>query len=67
MQPKSKTCNTCHIEKPLIDFHTNKGMRGNRQPYCKKCGPKILRAWRLEKRKQVQELLLQEMGQTRLL
>jgi hypothetical protein len=43
-----KRCSKCKVEKPLIEFHVQRGGRGDGyQAYCKDCKNKALNAWRL--------------------
>jgi hypothetical protein len=37
MNPPTKTCNTCHIPKPLSDFRKNLRYSDGREGRCKKC------------------------------
>ena len=40
---ESKTCNTCHIEKPVTDFHKNASRKDGYRRECAKCRNKIRR------------------------
>lgn len=33
----TKTCKQCNIEKPIIDFHTDKRSRDGHRVICKQC------------------------------
>lgn len=40
---KSKTCNKCHIRKPLTDFHRNASRKGGYRQECAECRNRIRR------------------------
>lgn len=41
----SKTCRDCGLEKPLTEFHRNKGMKDGYAPNCKDCRHNYFKEW----------------------
>lgn len=34
---ETKTCNKCHVQKPISDYHRDNALMGGRKNQCKKC------------------------------
>lgn len=45
MNPSTKICTKCGIEKELDQFHKNKGYRLGVTAQCKKCRNEVIKAW----------------------
>jgi hypothetical protein len=45
MEEKTKECNTCHVVKPLSEYHLNSKAKDGHQNTCKECACKRTRSW----------------------
>src|ERR1700749_3211515 len=49
VEPSSRICKICGIEKPIVQFNFSNKARGLRSSYCKPCQQKFGNAWRNSK------------------